>query len=55
MGLLDWVQVNVFEVVSCEFRDDGTIFPQLTVRTMLELSRVEKHIKRINIKIEDLP
>ena len=55
MGLLDRVQVNVFEVVRCPCTDDRITLPHSTVRAMHKLSSVEKHVERAKNKVENLP
>jgi hypothetical protein len=54
MVLLDWMQVNVFEVVSRPFTADRISLLHSTVRTKHQLSSVEMRIQRTKSMIEDL-
>jgi len=55
VGLLDWIQVNVFEVVSRHGTDDRITLPHPTVRTKHKLSSVEKRVERTKNTPKDLP
>jgi len=55
MGLLDWAQVNVFEVVSLPCTDDRITLPHPVVSKKHKLSGVEKRVKRTKNKPEDFP
>jgi len=55
MGLLDWMQLNVFEVFSRPCADDRITLQHPTVRTKHKLSSVEKRLDRTKNKLEDLP
>jgi len=54
IGLLDWVKVNVFEVVSCPCTDDRIALLHLTFHTYHKLYSVEKHINRIKSQLHEL-
>jgi hypothetical protein len=52
MGLLDRMQVNVFEVVSRPCTDDRITMPHLTVSPKHKLSSVEQLVKRTKNMLE---
>jgi len=55
MVLLNWMEVNVFEVVSRPYTDDRITLLHPTIRTKQKLSSVKKHVVRTKNELEDLP
>jgi len=55
IGLLDWVQLNVFNIVSHSCTDVRIIFLNLTVRTQHTLSSIENSVERTKYKLEHFP
>jgi len=55
MGLLDRMQVNVFEVVSGPCTDDRITLPHPTVRSKHKLPKIEKLVERTKNKLADHP
>jgi len=55
MGMLEWVQVNVFEVVIRPCTDDRITLPHPIIRATHKLSRVEMRAERTKNMVEDCP
>jgi hypothetical protein len=53
MGLVDRLQVNLFEVVSRPCTEDRILLPHPTVHTKHKLSIVKTHVKRTINKLEN--
>jgi hypothetical protein len=55
MGLLDWVQVSVFDAVSHSCTDARITLPHLTIQTKHILYSIEQSVECTKYKLEDLP